>query len=288
VPLEAGFLIIGGNDVEKCFAECYQVNWDAAGNTVTLKDFPKLPRPLSNCAAALIGDTVYVLGGREKPHGPGTRTFLSLNLKAAGTPEFAWKENPAWDGPARFDGLAVAGFDGDSDDLYLLGGRNPNPLNAGFLADLHRYDPLKKSWAILGNALDHKGQVSTFLASPALYVPPHHMLLIGSSDQNLISYVEGVGRRMESTEDAQEKADCRKLVDEAMKNFPGYSRNALVFDMRSSDWIKIGTFPERPPVAAPVVPWQGGMVIPCGELGPGKRSGQIWECRVKKKARLIE
>jgi N-acetylneuraminic acid mutarotase len=157
-----------------------------------------------------------------------------------------------------------------------------------YLSDLHRYDPAKKAWSILGNAVDEKGNVSTFMASPAFYVPPHHLLMVGSSDHHLMAYIENVGQRLELTEDPTEKADCKKLIDLTIQNFPGYSRNVMAFDMRSSEWSRLGSFPDRPPVAAPVVPWQGGLILPCGETGPGKRSNKIWECRVKKKARIVE
>ncbi len=284
-----GFLMIGGRDQAKCYADCRHLSWDDAGKKVILRDFPALPKPLAHHAATTLGNVVYVAGGVEQPGGRAGRYFFSLDLtKQADPAAFVWKELPAWDGMARLDALLVSGFDGDSEDVYLCGGRNPGGLSQDFLSDLHRFDPQTQTWSILGNALDPKGNVSTFMASPTFYVPPHHLVMIGSTDQHLTGYIESVGGRLAATEDPVEKADCQKLIQMTLDNFPGYSRNVMAFDMRTSEWSRLGAFPDRPPVATPSVPWQGGMVLVSGETGPGKRTNKIWEARVKKKARVVQ
>lgn len=287
VTLPEGVLCIGGRNVDRCFAECRLLHWNAGEKRVEITDFPSLPQPLSNASAVKLGDTVYVIGGRELSLGRATNTFLALDLtKKADANAFVWQKLPSWDGPPRLNALAAAGTDGETESLYLCGGRNPGGAD-DFLTDLHRYDPVKKTWSMLGNALDATGNAATLMAAPAFFVPPHHLVVVGGTDQKLIELMESNSRRI-SNSDPEEAEDRRKLSSVLMENFPGYSRNVMAFDIVASEWILLGTFPERPPVANPVVYWDGGMIIPGGETGPGRRTNKIWLASVKKKARIVE
>jgi N-acetylneuraminic acid mutarotase len=289
VTIDDGLLCIGGRGVDQCFADCFVLRWNAAQSKVESQPFPKLPSPLAHMSAARIGNIVYVVGGRETSHGRATKTFLALDLSQQSNPAtFAWQKLPAWDGPARIHALASAGTDGETESLYVCGGRNPGAGAEDFLTDLHRYDPKKKAWYVLGDALDPAGNTATLMAAPAFFVPPHHLVVVGGTDQKLIELMEDNAHR-QATQDMTESADRRKLNQLIMENFPGYSRNVMAFDIIASEWSVIKTnFPDRPPVATVVVPWDGSYVIPGGETGPGKRSNKIWEASVKKKARIIE
>lgn len=289
VNVEDGLLCIGGRNASTCFAECFLLQWSEAEKKVTQKPFPKLPVPLAQMSATIIENKVYVIGGRETVNGKATKNFFVLDLKLReDTAAFAWHRLVPWDGPARIHPLAAAGSDGDSESLYLCGGRNPGGLpGEDFLTDLHRFDPRKKSWSMLGNVLDPEGNTATLMAAPMFFVPPHHMVVVSGIDEKLTQLLEDNGHRS-VTKNAAESADRRKLIHLILENFPGYSRNVMAFDIVASEWSVIGAFPERPPVATPVVPWDGNYIIPLGETGPGKRSNKIWQASVKKKARIVE
>lgn len=290
VNLGDGLLCIGGRTVEQCSADCFELRWNVATSKVELTPFPKLPAPLAEMSAVKIDNIIYIVGGRESTQGRATKTFLSLDLAQRTNPaSFTWQRLPAWDGSARVLALAAAGSDGDYESLYLCGGRNPGgAADDDFLTDLHRYDPRKKTWSVLGNALDPAGQTATLMAAPAFFVPPHHLVVVGGTDEKLMALLEDNGHR-QAAQDLVESADRRKLNQLIMENFPGYSRNVMAFDIVASEWSLIkGSFPDRPPVATVVVPWDGSYVIPGGETGPGKRTNKVWEASVKKKARVVE
>jgi N-acetylneuraminic acid mutarotase len=290
VNTDEGLLCIGGRSVGQCYADCFLLRWNAAEAKVESVPFPKLPTPLAHMAAARIGNIVYVVGGKESPTGRATKTFLALDLTQRTSPEsFAWTRLPAWDGPARIHPLASSGTDGEIESLFLCGGRNPGgPAGEDFLTDLHRYDPVKRVWSVLGNALDPAGNTATLMAAPAFFVPPHHLVVVGGSDERLIGLMED-NKQRETAQDSTEVADRQRLTQLIMENFPGYSRNVMAFDIVAGEWSMIkGSFPDRPPVATVVVPWNGSYVIPGGEVGPGKRTNKIWQASVKKKARVVE
>lgn len=296
VSLPDGLLCIGGTDGKECLADCFLLKWNAATSKVESVEFPKLPTPLSHASAVKIDNVVYVLGGKQTVTGKATKTFLALDLNLRETPSaFGWQKLASWDGPPRLMPLASAGTDGEVESIYLCGGRNPGGGFEDFLTDLHRFDPKKKSWAVLGNALDPAGNSATLMGAPVFFVPPHHMVVVGGADEKLISLLEDNARRSavkpakeDQAEDVAESADRKKLTQLIVQNFPGYSRNVMAFDIISSEWTRIGSFPERPPVSTVVVPWDGSYVIPGGETGPGQRTNKIWEARVKKKAKIVE
>lgn len=282
-----GLLCIGGRNVDQCFAECRLLQWSGAGQKVMISDYPKLPVTLADMAAVKLENTVYVLGGRETATGRSTATFLALDLSKRNDPaNFAWQKLSPWEGAARISPLAAAGSDGESESIYLCGGRNPG-AEEDFLTDLHRYDPRKKTWSLLGNAVDAAGNTATLMAAPTFFVPPHHLVVVGGTDQHLTEMLESNGRRSASS-DAAESEDRRKLQAVMLENFPGYSRNVMAFDIVAGDWSLLGAFPDRPPMATTAVNWDGAIILPGGETGPGRRTNKIWQASVKKKARVVE
>jgi solute:Na+ symporter, SSS family len=289
VNLPEGVLCIGGRDVNQCYADCFLMQWNASEQKVQFVDFPKLPTALAHHSAVKIDQMVYVIGGRNTAKGAATKTFYALDLTKQNDPAaFVWKSLSTWDGSGRFHALAAAGTDGESESLYLCGGRNPGKYGEDdFLTDLHRFDPRQKTWSYLGSALDPAGNIATLMAAPTFFVPPHHLVVVGGTDEKLIGLLEDNASRA-ATEDPTESAARKNLNQLILKNFPGYSRNVMAFDIIASEWIPIGTFPDMPPVATVVVPWDGNYVIPGGELGPGQRTPKIWQASVKKKARVVE
>lgn len=288
VNTDDGLLCMGGRTVEQCFSDCFLLRWNASLSKVELEEFPKLPVPLAHMASAKIGNVVYVLGGRETVTGRATRSFFVLDLTRRGTADFIWKRLAPWDGSPRIHPLASSGTDGETESLYLCGGRNPGGGEGeDFLTDLHRYDPVKNTWAVLGNALDPAGNTAALMAAPAFFVPPHHLVVVSGTDERLTALLEDNAHRV-ATKDATESTDRKKLNQTILANFPGYSRNVMAFDIVASEWSFIGSFPDRPPVTTPVVPWDGNYIIPSGETGPGQRSPVIWQASVMKKARIVE
>lgn len=291
VNLEDGVLCIGGRTVEQCVDECFLLRWNADLEKVEREDYPKLPVPLAHMACAKIGDIIYVIGGRESVTGRPTRDFFALDLKQRNASSgFLWQRLVPWDGSPRINALASSGTDGETESLYLCGGRNPGGADGeDFLTDLHRFDPIKKTWSLLGNALDPAGNAATLMGAPAFFVPPHHLVLVGGTDEKLTTLMEANAFRETGKEaDPKEAADRKKLTQVIIKNFPGYSRNVMAFDIVASEWSFIGHFPDRPPVSTPVVPWDGNYVLPGGETGPGQRTPVIWQASVIKKARVVE
>jgi N-acetylneuraminic acid mutarotase len=283
-----GVLCIGGAEVNQVSDACFLMKWNATSRKVEFEDYPKLPKPLACATAVRIGTTVYVLGGTASmPAGRSTNTFLALDLSKKGDPAaFVWKALPAWDGPGRIFPIAAASLEKGVESIYLCGGRDPGN-DPDFLTDLHKFNPIKKSWSILGDIVDPQGHPSSVMAAPAFHVPPHHLVIVSGTDQELVKMMENNTRKFEAV-DAPEELDRARYNKLLLENYPGYTRAVMAYDAEVGEWSSIGNFPGKSCLTTPTVNWDGAIILPGGETGPGKRSPQIWQATVRKKAAVVE
>jgi len=288
VSLTDGVLCIGGAAREAARDDCFLLTWNKAARRVETQPFPKLPQPLACATAVLLLNTVYVIGGTGdmKTMAP-TSSFLALDLtKRSSAKDFVWKALPSWDGPPRVFPVAAASLEGEVESLYLCGGRQPGG-EPDFLIDLHKFNPLKKEWTLLGDVVDRRGHPGHVMATPAFHVPPHHFVVIGGMDEDITRLLERNAREIGELDDA-ERARRKEYGHLLMEKFPGYPRTVLGYDAEIGEWNHIGNFPGAVPLTNPAVNWESQIIIPGGETGPGRRSPDIWAGTVRKKPVVIE
>lgn len=154
-----------GNEPEHLVSQADVARLDPTKGT-TWESLPSLPEPRSSHDAAVIGDTLYVVGG-WKMQGGGKNakwhdTALALNLAAD---KLEWKAVAV--PPFKRRALALATWQGK---LYCLGGMQEK---GGPTTAVGVYDPAKNAWsegaAILGSAMDGFGS-SAFARHDSLYV----------------------------------------------------------------------------------------------------------------------
>ncbi len=114
---------------------------------------PNLPEPRSSHDVAIIGDTVYVVGGwqlRSPEESHWHTTAWALNLK---------ETDPKWTAIAAptFERRAVAAI-GHANKLYVIGGMN---RDGGTTRDVEIYDPVTNSWTH-GPAIDGEKPLAGF------------------------------------------------------------------------------------------------------------------------------
>ena len=195
VSLPDGVLCMGGATLSTVHDECFLLTWNKAQRKVDTVPFPKLPRPLACHTAVVLQNIVYVIGGTSDiKTQTATSSFYALDLsqRNAGA-AFAWKALPAWDGPPRIYPVAAASLEGEVESIYLCGGRNPGG-DPDFLIDLHKFNPVKKDWSLLGDVVDRRGHPGHVMATPAFHVPPHHFVVVGGMDEDITRLMERNGR----------------------------------------------------------------------------------------------
>ena len=133
--------------------------------SLTWEDLPSLPEARSSHDAAIVGDTLFVVGGWNMTGGGGSSkwhdTVLSMNLASD---ELVWKTIAAPSFKRR--ALALAAHQGK---LFCLGGMQEQ---SGTTTDVAIYDPQTNAWsegpALLGGSMDGFGS-STFACGGSLF-----------------------------------------------------------------------------------------------------------------------
>ncbi len=277
VSLPEGVLCVGGMSAPGVRDACFLLSWNKAAGKVESTPFPKLPKPLTGHAAVALKGVVYVLGGTNEPGGKATNAFYALDLAKRGTPEeFQWKPLPAWDGPPRAFPVAAASVDA----IYLCGGRDPG-RTPDFLTDLHRFDPVKNDWSLLGEVVDRKGRTGYVMAAAAFHASPGGFVVVGGMDPDLTRALEQNAREPKDIDDA-EREKRKKYGAELLEKFAGYPRSVIGYEAGAGEWSALGEFPSAVPLTNPAVTWGDRVVIPGGETGPGRRTPEIWAATIGK------
>lgn len=238
-----GFLLIGGGDAERNFSTVRLAHWDKEGARLVFTSLPDLPMPLAMQAGAVLGRTVYVAGGLDRPDAiVAQNVFLTLDLDR---PSAGWKTLPPWPGPERF--LATAGsVDGS---FFIFGGARLVPGPDGkpvreWLRDAFRYDS-GHGWKQIA---DLPAPIVA-APSPAPTLDSSHLLLLGGDDGSQVTVPP-----LEHT---------------------GFPRAVRVYDAAADRWTEAGRLPFSL-VTTPALSWRGLWIVPGGEAKPGIRSPAVW------------
>jgi SSS family solute:Na+ symporter len=288
VSLPDGVLCMGGATLSTVHDTCFLLSWNRERRKVEVKKFPRLPKPLACHTAVLLKNVVYVIGGTQSINAPrATSSFYALDMtQREDSGRFAWKALTPWDGPPRIFPVAAASLEGETESIYLCGGRDPGN-EPDFLIDLHKFNPVKNDWSLLGDVVDRNGHPGHVMATAAFHVPPHHFVVVGGMDEAITRLMERNARDLRELDDA-ERDRRKKYEAQLMENFPGYPRAVLGYDAEIGEWNHIGSFPGEVPLTNPAVNWDSQIIIPGGETGPGKRSPEIWAATVRKKPIVVE
>jgi len=242
VSTPRGLICIGGGDAHQHYRDVFRLEW-AEGRLSTVP-LPSLPRPCAFCSGALLGDTVYVAGGIERPDATAaTKNFWSLNLLQ---PELGWQELESWPGPERMLAVPAAG----AGSFFLISGTRLDPGPQGkpvreYLTDAYRYTP-GQGWQRIA---DVPCSVVA-AASPAPVWGESQVLVLGGDAGTDVHF-------------------------SPPEKHPGFSRTILAYSIDSDSWAPVGTLPFSR-ATVPLVPWRGLSVVCNGEVSPGIRSPEVW------------
>ncbi len=246
-----GVVCIGGNDAGQTFDDVFLLRWDASAEDVTTVPYPSLPKPCAFGAAALVGNVIYLAGGQSGGSLDTAMTnFWSLDLANKEVPgEFKWKELTPWPGATRALNLTVRQHNGYNDCVYVISGRRqrgPDSNDVEFLKDVWEYTPATGKWRQRADA------PRCVMAGTAIGSGQSHVFVLGGADGSL--FFKG---------------------DELRDDHPGFTKESLAYHTITDTWTSAGTTP-RNHVTTVAVEWDGGIIIPSGEVRPRVRSPQVW------------
>jgi SSS family transporter len=282
-------ICLGGGDADRHYAEVFELRWE--NGRIEVAELPPMPKPAAFFCGALLGDTIYVAGGKDwpKPYvekgdgrklpwsegDPGEpsqpacmKSFWALDLSEKGD-ERRWKELPPWPGEPRMQAVAAVQEQDDS-FFFLLGGVALDPDKPGddkrvFLTDGYRYHPKTRKWTPICDL----PRPAAAAPSPAMTLGQSHFAIVGGDD----------GANATRT-------------DELRGRHPGFPADVLCYHTITDTWITAGRFPKDPalglwpPVTTNTTRWkvgdeEAGYVVPTGEARPRVRTPNVLWARPK-------
>ncbi|ORY00239.1 kelch repeat-containing protein [Clohesyomyces aquaticus] len=137
----------------------------SAGKWVEVPEAAKtIPEGRDHAGAAVVGDKMYILGGRKegKEHVQDTVFILDICDMAAG-----WTISSARMPTAR-GGLSTGVIE---NKIYTFGGEGNQNLESGVFNETEVYDPIKDSWERLGSMEVPRHGTSAVAVGDAVYIP---------------------------------------------------------------------------------------------------------------------
>ncbi len=246
-----GLLCIGGGDQQRYYRDVFLLRM--RDGEVERIDLPPTPRAVAFACGAVVGNTVYVAGGREAPEAPrALKTFWVNDLAELGKQQRPWREWEPWPGHPRMSAVAAA----QAGSFFLFSGidlvaGNDGAIRREYLTDSYRFTP-GQGWRRLA-ALPRP---ATGAPSPAPCLGQTHVAVIGGDD--------GSRAGQGSAPDKQQA---------------GFHREVLAYETITDTWVAMGRISAcdgaQPPLASVAVPWDADFIFPGGEERPGVQSAQV-------------
>ena len=265
-----GVLCIGGANENEVSDKVFLLQWDKVSKKITIKSLAAMPVPLAFMGGAKVNNTVYVAGGQESLTGPATKNFYALDLS-----DYRWKSLDSWPGPARIVPVAAAQSDGNIECFFLFSGRNPGE-KTDILSDAYRYNPVENKWFELSPVSTGDGTPLPVMAGTAVASGANHILIFGGDNGGLFSQLEALDRKINQATDTLARNDAEKEKLKILLDHPGFSRNVLAYHTLTDSWNKTRELPFESQVTTQALRWGNAIVIPSGEVKPGRRTPKVW------------
>jgi cyclically-permuted mutarotase family protein len=266
VSTPEGVLSIGGENQNGPVKHVFLFSFQDGG--IKTEVLAELPQAIYAVGAAIVGSTVFVVGGLTSKG--ATSSFYTINLQKKTNGWRVLPELPL----ALSHAVVVSQNDGEEDCIYVIGGRNRTGEISTFYSSVWKYKPSVQKWISEGDILS-EGKKLGLSAGTGIAVGSEHILLFGGDPGIFFNRTERLNNAIERASVEEEKQRLWKEKDEMLSNHPGFSKDILSFNTRSKKWEKIGNLTGESPATTNAFLWNETVVIPSGEVRPGVRTPNV-------------
>lgn len=250
-----GLVYAGGENAQGLSKKVFLLRWDAVQSRIVATALPDLPIALTNAAAAVVGSTLYVVGGETKDSA-SARVFCLLHDQ--------WKALKPL--PVAVSHAVLVSKDAY---LYVLGGRCKTSSGIStFYRSVYTYDLLKDEWISLP-------ELPYAMSAGTGVINLDGVLLFGGDRGATFHQVEQYVVAISLA-----KEDTAKQTLIAQKNalqlaHPGFSKEILCYDLKTGKTKIVGEMGYPTPVTTRAFWWNEKIILPSGEIRAGVRTPLI-------------
>jgi N-acetylneuraminate epimerase len=259
-----GVVYAGGENDYGISNQVVLLQWDSISEAIIIKNLPTLPIAVTNAAATINGNSLYIAGGETANGVVDQFCMLDLNNINHG-----WKQLPPIPKPVSHT-VSVVQSNGTSKSIYLIGGRKKNTNGISDLyASVYEYDLSRNNWK--------EKQSLPYALSAGTGIAPgdHNVWILGGDKGTIFHKAEIMIAAINSEKDEVKKQALIKEKNKLQATHPGFSKEVLRYNTLTNSWVKAGIIPFEAPVTTTACMWGGEVIIAAGEIRAGVRTPNI-------------
>ncbi len=264
-----GVLYAGGENEKGISDKVWLMQWDEKRKEILFKELPALPNPVTNAAATVINNAVYIAGG-ETPSGASAQFIvLDLNNTNAGWKHLAEIPNPV------SHTVLMASFAKGSNTIYLCGGRKKNEKG---ISDLYKNVFM---YNVVTNVWQEKTALPYVLsAGTGIQYDADNFILFGGDKGTVFNKTETLIAAINAEKNEVKKQELINKKNKLQSEHPGFSNEVLLYNIKTNKWKAMDTIPFAAPVTTIAFKWKSTFYIPSGEIKAGVRSPNILSVKI--------
>lgn len=272
-----GIISLGGETVDGPITDAFVLSFDKNENIIQIKQLPPLPEPRTAASAAFVEISkhkkrVFLLGGRMASG--FSRSMISLDLLK---PEDGWRIEPDLPKTTAY-AIAVAQSDGETNCIYLFGGRNKvdGDETTTFSKNVYRFNPKTGVWN------EETSMPKTLAAGSGASFGIASIFLFGGDDGEFFNANERRQTEIDLERDPESKNKLIVEKNRLQEGHDGFNRDVFLYNTITKIWNVAFRLPDtqEPQVTTSAFLWNGDLVVPSGEVQPGVRTPSINRFRV--------
>lgn len=253
ISTEKGLICVGGATATHSLSDVFLLSLQ---KDVLKKDtLPSLPATIDNMAGALVGHSLYIVGGNVNGI-PSSAMYMLDLLDLSG----GWKKETDIPGEPRVQPVCVA----QDGKLYIWGGFAPaiEGHQASLSVDGYMYSPETKEWSSVATPCDAEGNEISLGGGMGTSFGEGMILCAGGVDKDIfLKALQGIYAGKEYLSHPVE--------------WYRFNRNLLLYHPQTNKWTTLGEYEQGARAGAVIVSQDGFHYIINGELKPGIRTNEI-------------
>ena len=261
ISTEKGLICVGGNTATRSLSDVFLLSLQQ--DTLKTDTLPSLPVTVDNMAGALLGHSLYIVGGNV--NGVPSADLYSMDLSDMAK---GWQKEAAVPGEPRVQPVCVA----QDGKLYVWGGfaTAAGERPASLSVNGYVYSPETKEWMPVATPRDAEGNEVSLGGGVGIPFGEDGILCAGGVNKDIfLKALQGIYKGKEYL---SHPAAWYQFND-----------HLLLYHPQTDEWTTLGKYEQGARAGAALVSLEDSYYIINGELKPGIRTNEITRIKDNRK-----